>query len=154
MKRIFLAAAIVMSTGCAGVDMANLKLPDMSMLEERSMRGTWKGNMACEKTGLGNQDMTLRFREGQSNSSFYGTIENNIVYRGRPGWMRYVVQGTSSMGQITIKPTQILERRGNFKALDLTATRRGDDQMVTNFCDRNVVFTRISSDDPVKKPQQ
>ena len=117
------------------------------------MQGTWKGNMGCESNGMESQDITFRFLNGSYNGAFYGTAENNIIERGRRGWMRYTVEGSSFLGQVTVKPKQLLERQGNYYAMTFTARKSGPDKMVTQFCGKDIVFTRVSSESPIKKTQ-
>lgn len=143
MKHLFLAAAILGISGCSAIDIAPAP----------SMQGTWKGNMGCATNGMESQDITFRFRDGKYNGSFYGTAENNIIEGSRRGWMRYMVEGSSFMGQVTIKPKQVLERKGNYYALDFVGTKVSEDKMVTKFCEKDIVFSRVSSADPVKKTQ-
>lgn len=143
MKQILLATAILGVSGCSAIGIA----------PEAPMQGTWAGNMGCESNGMESQDITFRFRNGKYSGSFYGTAENNIIEGGRRGWMRYVVEGSSFLGQVTVKPKQILERQGNYYAMNFVATKVGENKMVTKFCGREIMFTRISAADPVKKAQ-
>lgn len=120
---------------------------------EESLQGTWRGNMGCESNGLESQDITFRFLNGSYSGAFYGTAENNIREQGRPGWMRYTVEGSVFLGQVTVKPKQVLERQGNYYPLVFNASKSGPDKMVVRFCNKDIVFTRISSEPPLKKPQ-
>lgn len=143
MKCVVAAVVVLAISGCSALGIA----------PETPMQGTWKGNLGCESNGIESQDITFRFLDGSYNGSFYGTAENNIIEGGRRGWMRYTVEGASLFGQVTIKPKELLERKGNYYAMALTARKSGPDKLIAPFCGKDIVFTRISAEPPVKKTQ-
>ncbi|NMY53468.1 hypothetical protein [Pseudomonas sp. WS 5011] len=143
MKAVIAVVVGLAISGCSALGIA----------PEAPMQGTWRGNMGCESNGLESQDITFRFLNGSYNGSFYGTAENNIVEGGRRGWLRYTVEGSSFLGQVTIKPKKVLELKGNYYPLVFTAAKSGPDKMNTKFCGKDIVFTRVSANAPLKKTQ-
>lgn len=143
MKRILLAVAFLAVSGCSALGVA----------PKDPMQGTWKGNMGCETNGMESQEITFRLLDDKSGGSFYGSAENNIIEGGRRGWLRYYVEGSSLMNNVTIKPSKVLENKGNYYPLVFTAAKSGQDKMITKFCDKDIVFTRVSSESPMKKTQ-